>query len=130
MSNGKPSSAPAGLQQVEVPMNPMRANRMAWAAFALGVVAIVANSLTGAGFVPKLAMQVCGWLAGLCTALSWYLARKTPSFESMKARASLPAVPSLALMAPPPPGSRRTDRAPGRVDQINPPSKLLHLFPA
>jgi len=85
MSNGKPSSAPAGLQQVEVPMNPMRANRMAWAAFALGVVAIVANSLTGAGFVPKLAMQVCGWLAGLCTALSWYLARKTPSFESMKA---------------------------------------------
>jgi len=52
---------------------------MAWAAFCLGLVAIVANSLTGAGFLSSTAMQVCGWLAGVCTALSWYLARITPS---------------------------------------------------
>jgi hypothetical protein len=89
MSNGtsgeRPTGVPDGLQQVEIPMNPKRAERMAMAAFVLGIVALVANSLTGVGWLPVVAMQVCGWLAGICTGLSWYLARKTPSFASMAA---------------------------------------------
>lgn len=84
-NDSRPPVVPAGLQQVEIPMNPTRAERMAWTAFVLGAVALVANSLTGAGFIPKIGMQICGWLAGVCTGLSWYLARKTPSIASLQA---------------------------------------------
>lgn len=85
MPDEKPKSIPQGVSHVSVPMTKKRAARFAWVAFVLGAVAIVANSLTGAGFLPLLGMQICGWLAGLCTGLSWYFARRTPDFEAYNA---------------------------------------------
>ncbi len=80
----KPSSVPSGLNQVEIPMTKKRAKMLAWTSFVLGALAIVSNSLTAAGFLPKLAMQICGWFAVLCTGLSWYLARRSPDFGFAK----------------------------------------------
>lgn len=85
MSDGKPIGVPSGITHVSIPMTKERATRFAWVAFVLGAVAIVANSLTGAGFLPPLGMQICGWLAGVCTGLSWYFARKTPDFDAYEA---------------------------------------------
>lgn len=85
MPENKPTGVPPGISHVSIPMTKERAARFAWVAFALGGIAIVANSLTGAGFLPPLGMQVCGWLAGVCTGLSWYFARRTPDFDAYEA---------------------------------------------
>ena len=85
VTNNKPASAPEGIVRPEIPMNQKRAERMAWVSMTLGGLALVASSLVGVGFLPTKGSQVCGWLAGLFTALSWYLARKTPSMASMAA---------------------------------------------
>lgn len=93
---GKPEAPPLPKQHGTVPaaqnmptpqvaMSATRANRIAWAAIVLALVGIVASGLSGAGWLPVKAMQVCGTIALICQAVSWYLARLSPSMNALKA---------------------------------------------
>ena len=65
-------------------MTATRANRIAWGAVVLALLGIVASGLSGAGWLPVKAMQVCGTVALICQGVSWYLARLAPSMGAMR----------------------------------------------
>lgn len=69
------------LPVVELSLTQAQAQRLTWAAFIFGALAIVANGFTAMGFFPVWALQLCGGLAMIFTGLSIYCAKMAPSAQ-------------------------------------------------